>query len=178
MIRRNKGMLRGLNVGPAPFVITVMLEGLVAFMIRALLIAIALPIIGLPWPDFPGIGLFFLSLAVLHLSASGIGLVLAPWSALYGDVRKGLQSINLPLILISPIFYPAIDNTASLIYWVNVISPIASPLAALNAGLQDMIKLHYLVPMLMWGGLSILLVAWSVVQLRRQIPILLERLGN
>lgn len=179
MIRRQRGMLRGLNVGPSPFVLAIMLEGLIALGVRVLLIIAAIPALGLPFPMDPLSWLWFTaSLLVLHLTASAVGLVLAPWATLYGDVRKALQSINLPLILISPIFYAAIQNTDSMLYWLNIINPLASPLAVLINALQGKAWPFYSLPMLAWGGLSTALLLWSLTQLRRQVPILLERLGN
>ena len=107
-----------------------------------------------------------------------VGLLLAPWASLYGDVRKALSSISLPLILISPIFYPAAERTGSVLYWLNLVNPVASPLAVLSDALQGKLWSLYSIPLLVWGGLSVALLLWSLMQLRRQVPILLERMGS
>jgi ABC-type polysaccharide/polyol phosphate export permease len=179
VIRRNRGMLRGLTVGASPFVLAILLEGLIALSIRTALIGIAIPVLGL---DFPVTAQSWLLLAVslitILTSAGAIGLVLAPWASLYGDVRKALQSMSLPLILISPIFYAAIENTSSPLYWINVCNPLAPPLATISGALRDNPLGIYEGPLLIWSCLSMVLIVLSVIQLRRQVPILLERLGN
>lgn len=179
LIRRHRGMLCGLDVGPLPFVLAIMFEGMIALAIRVVLIVAAIPVLGLPFPlDFLSWLWFVVSLLVLHLSASAIGLILAPWATLYKDVNKALQSINLPLILISPIFYAATQSKDSMLYWLNMVNPLASPLAVLADALQSKTWSLYSMPLLVLGVLSATLLLWSLVQLRRQVPILLERMGN
>ena len=179
IIRRHRGMLRGLDVGPSPFVLAIMFEGMIALAIRVILIIAAIPVLGLPFPlDFLSWLWFAVSLLVLHLSASVIGLILAPWATLYKDVNKALQSINLPLILISPIFYAATQSKDSMLYWLNMVNPLASPLAVLADALQGKTWSLYSIPLLVLGVLSATLLLWSLAQLRRQVPILLERLGS
>jgi len=179
MIRRQRGMLRGLNIGPTPFVLAIVFEGTVALAVRMMLIILAISVLGLNMPTEFSCWIWFLAcLLVLHCSASAIGLLLAPWAALYGDVRKALRSLNLPLMLVSPIFYPAVERIDSLLYWVNVINPIASPLAVLADRLHGKAWSYYSLPLLAWGVLSLVLLLWSLSLLRRQVPILLERLGS
>ena len=86
--------------------------------------------------------------------------------------------MNLPLILVSPIFYAAIENTDSALYWLNVANPLASPLAVIADSLQGNESPFYLLPMLIWGVIAFALLFWSLMKLRRQVPILLERLGS
>lgn len=179
MIRRQRGMLRGLNIGPTPFVLAIVFEGMVALTIRMLLIIAAIPVLDLDLPStFMAWTWFLTCLLVLYLSATAIGLLLAPWSTLYADVRKVLRSIGMPLVLISPIFYPAVERSDSMLYWVNVVNPLASPLAVMADALQGKAWSFYSVPMLVWGMLSIIILLWSLTQLRSQVPILLERMGS
>lgn len=179
MIRYNRSMLKGLDIGPAPFVLAIMFEGVISLGIRVLMILAAFPLLKLSLPDIPVAWVLFLtSLVTLHLSAAAIGVALAPWAALYGDVRKALRSITLPIILVSPVFYAAVERTDSFLYWVNIINPLASALAVIHDALHADAVPFYLLPMLAWGMVSILLLTWSLAQLRRQVPILLERLGN
>lgn len=176
-IRRQKGLLRGLNVGPTPFVLAILFEGGLAIVIRAVLIIIAIPILGLSLPTSIISWLWFLaSLSALLISAATLGLLLAPWSVLYADVRKGLSSISLPFVLVSPIFYPALENVESAMYWVNLINPIASPLAVISTALQGHVSALYSLPMLLAGGGGVVVMLWSLMLVRRQIPILLERM--
>ena len=179
MIRRQRGMLRGLNIGPTPFVLAIVFEGIVSLMIRILLIIAAIPILGLEFPSMMSTWLWFIiCLLVLHLTAIAVGLLLAPWAALYADVSKALRSLSMPLMLMSPILYPAVERNDSMLYWLNIANPIASPLAVLADVLHGKAWSIYTVPMLFWGVLSVVLLLWSLAQLRRQVPILLERLGS
>lgn len=179
MIRRQRGTLRGLNVGPTPFVLAIVFEGIVGLTIRMLLIIAAIPVLGVDLSSTFVVWTWFLTcLLALHLSAAAFGLLLAPWSALYADVRKVLHSIGMPLVLISPIFYPAVERSDSMLYWVNVLNPLAPPLAVLADTLQGKVWSLYTVPMLVWGMISIIILLWSLTQLRSQVPILLERIGS
>lgn len=179
MVRRQRGMLRGLDIGPTPFALAIVFEGFVALAVRMVLIILAIPVLGLEFPAMIYSWLwFFASLLVLLLTATAIGLVLAPWAALYGDVRKALRSLNLPLILVSPIFYPAVERGTSKLYYVNIVNPLAPPLAVIADVLHGKTGSIYSIPLLAWGGLSLVLVIWGLLQLRRQVPVLLERLGS
>jgi ABC-type polysaccharide/polyol phosphate export permease len=177
MIRRQRGMLRGLNIGPAPFVLAIVFEGMIALIIRTALIIAAIQVLNIDLPStFMAWMWFLICLLGLNLSATAVGLLLAPWSALYADVRKALRSIGMPLVLISPIFYPAVERSDSMLYWVNIINPLAPSLAVMSDALQDKVWSFYLLPMLVWGMLSIVSILWSLSQLRSQMPILLERM--
>lgn len=50
LIRKQKGMLRGLDISATPFVMAVIFESAVSLAIRTLLIIIAVPILGLSLP--------------------------------------------------------------------------------------------------------------------------------
>jgi len=179
LIRKQKGMLRGLDISATPFVMAIIFESAVSLAIRTLLIIIAVPILGLSLPIDVIPWLVFLScLVVLILSASAVGLLLLPWSALYADVSKALSSIMLPMLLISPVFYPAVKDTDSWLFWINSVNPVASPLAIINDLFQSNEYALYLLPMTLWAGAALVLVVWSLSQLKKQVPILLERVGN
>ena len=177
-IRRQRGLLRGLNVGPTPFVLAVAFEGAIALAIRSLLIIAAIPLLGLAPPSGMSYWLWFFACQLALLtSAITIGLLLAPWAVLYADVRKALSSIGLPIILVSPIFYPAIEQKGGALYWLNIFNPLASPLAVISNVLQGKDS-AYMLPMLTASGVFLMLLGWSLLLLRRQVPILLERMGS
>ncbi len=179
LVRKQKGMLRGLDISATPFVAAVVFESAISLAIRTVLIIIAVPILGLSLPtDVMSWLLFFSCLLLLMLSASAIGMLLLPWSALYADVGKALSSIMLPMLLISPVFYPAVKDIDSWLYWVNSINPVASPLAIINELFQNNDYMLYLFPMLIWSTIALILSFWSLFQLRKQVPILLERIGS
>jgi ABC-type polysaccharide/polyol phosphate export permease len=176
-IRKNRGLLRGINVGPIPFVLSVLFEGLIGLLIRVVLILIAIPLLGLSFPTQPFSWLsIIISLMALLISAVTIGTILAPWAVLYADVRKGLSSVSLPVILISPIFYPAFEQTSGPLFWLNCINPLAAPLAILAKSLHDLESV-YMLPLIISTVVFTLILSWSLKQLHRQVPILLERMG-
>lgn len=177
-IRRNRGLLKGMSVGPLPFVLAIAFEGVIALVIRVVLILIAVPILGLSLPVGMMSWLWLgCSLMALLVSAIMLGLFLAPWSVLYADVRKGLSSISLPMILASPIFYAALERTDGALFWVNVFNPVASPLAVIYRSLQGGGSV-YALPMIIAFGVSLMILCWLIQSLNRQVPILLERMGN
>ncbi|HET8709849.1 MAG TPA: ABC transporter permease, partial [Spongiibacteraceae bacterium] len=178
MVRSQKNMLKGLNVGPTPFVFAIIFESIFTVVIRSILIIVAVPLLGLPLPSTIEAWIWFLiSVAVIQLTAAAIGLLLAPWATLYGDIAKALSAINLPLVLISPIFYPAVQRVDSPLYWINLVNPIASPLAVLADCLAGKPWSMYSLSLLAWGGLALTVIAWSIGKLQYQVPILLERMG-
>ena len=179
MVRKHKGMLRGLEIGTAAFVFGVIIEGAVGFLIRIILILIAVLLLGLSLPqDLALWGWILLSVTCIHLSACAIGLLLAPWASLYGDFRKGLGSLNLPLILISPVFYEAIQKTDSFLYWINAINPVGSQLAVLSESLQNYPTSIYYLPLVGWFIFGAVLLYSAHILLRKQLPIILEKMGD
>lgn len=178
MVRRQKGLFTGLNIRHEPFVVAIIIEGFINLMIRVLLIVLAVAIIGLELPDnLIAWCWFVLSFLCIQLSAVAIGLLISPWAILYPDVQKGLRAVNLPIILISPIFYHAVTNSDSILFYVNIINPLASPLAVMMSSFQDDGWPFYGEVLLVWFFLSFAIIIWSTRNLRVNIPILLERMG-
>jgi ABC-type polysaccharide/polyol phosphate export permease len=179
LVSKQKNMLAGLNIGSTPFALAIVLEGVIALLIRTVLIFAALPILSIELPrELVSWLAFFSSLIALMFTSTAIGLLLAPWSTLYADVRKALSSITLPLLLISPVFYPATRNTDSWLYWMNCFNPVASPFAVISDVFNRSNPSLYLVPMAVWACIALVLIIWSLKQLKIQIPILLERIGS
>lgn len=181
LVRTNRAFFRGLNVSPTPFVVASLSEALLNFAIRLGLIVAAVLLFGLPLPPEGGSWIaILLSLAGLILSATALGLFLAPWAALYLDVQKAISTISLPLMLISPVFYPAVENPDVGLYWINVINPLAPALALLNLALRGdaVLSSNYLIPFALHLAISLCLILICLKSLPRAIQILLERLGN
>lgn len=178
IVGRNRSLMRGLNIGPVPFVLSVAFEGMINLGFRVVLILVALVALGHELPHHPsawaGMGL---GLMTLQLTAYALGLLLAPWSALYPDLRKGLQSMALPLMLATPIFYPPVADPQRALHWIHLANPLSAPVTAMTHGLQDGGATAVL-SLLVWTLLSVLAIAWAVVQFRWQIPVLLERIGD
>jgi len=178
LIRRNRSLLRGMNISEAPLVLAVLLEALFGLGIRFLTIFVAIAFLGLTLPvgymDWVWITVCLL---VLLASSAALGFLLAPWATLYPDVKKAISSATLPLMLLSPVFYVATTQTDSVLYWVNCFSPVASVLATL----MDVFSGHtpfYKNSLLLWLAISSVLFVLTMAKIKRQIPILLERLGS
>jgi hypothetical protein len=63
------------------------------------------------------------------------------------------------------------------LYWINCINPVAPVLATLMDVMNGRPP-FYAPALITWTLLGVFLVLWSSSQLKRQIPILLERLGT
>lgn len=177
LIRHRKSLLRGMNISEYPLVLAVLFEASFGLLLRVLTIVVAILFLGLSFPSSALAWLWVaIALACLPLTAAAVGLLLAPWSALYPDVGKAISTLNLPLLLLSPVFYAATAQTDSLLYWINCFNPLASPLATLMDAMAGRAPL-YGPALLTWMALSLVLMVASLRQLKTQVPILLERLG-
>lgn len=177
LIRHRKALLRGMNISEYPLVLAVLFEASFGLLLRVLTIVAAVFFLGLSFPHSMSAWLWLVTaLICLPLTATAIGLLLAPWSALYPDVGKAVSTLNLPLLLLSPVFYVATTQTDSVLFWINCFNPLASPLATIMDSLAGRTPL-YGPALLAWMALSAVLVVAALRQLKTQIPILLERLG-
>ncbi|MCQ9378574.1 ABC transporter permease [Methyloversatilis sp. XJ19-49] len=177
LIRTRRSLLRGLNVSEQPLVLAVLFEALFGLCLRVVTVLAAMLFLGLLFPP-DGVSWLWVLLSLLSvaLSAAALGLSLAPWAALYPDVNKAIGSFNLPLVLLSPVFYPATQNADSLLYWVNCINPAAPVLATLMDAIAGRPP-TYQVALVVWTLVAVVLLVLSARQLKAQVPIVLERLG-
>lgn len=178
IVRTNRGVLKALTVDILPFFMALLFEGVFSLFIRILIVVCALLCVGdFNFLNSNSIGLIFLALVTHLVTALFIGLLLAPWASLFNDVRKFLSSSLMPVALLSPIFYPAVDTAETFLFWVNHVNPIASVLAVIcNAifGHQPI-----LVNVVWWWLLiPFVFIFFLLYLLKKQIPILLERMGN
>ncbi|MEP5764927.1 MAG: ABC transporter permease [Halieaceae bacterium] len=177
-ISKNRGMLRGMNVGVSPFIIAVALEASLSFVIRFITIITAILVLGVDLSLSSSEWMWVIGcLFALILSSIAMGMLLSPWAVLFADVRKALQSLSLPLVLITPIFYPAVVDPAYSIYWIEIANPLASPLIVLQHTLSGEGPVFANV-MVSWVLLSIFIIWMSAIHIQKQVPILLERMGN
>ena len=178
IVGRNRALMRGLNIGPVPFVLSVAFEGFVNLGFRMVLILIAMVALGHRLPSHLSSWMWMgWSLVVLQLTAYALGLFLAPWAALYPDMRKALHSTMLPLMLVTPIFYAPVADPQRALYWLNTANPLSAPITAASSALQDVSAISPY-SLLAWGLLALAVVMWSIAQFRWQIPVLLERIGD
>jgi len=177
LVRRRRSLLRGMTISEIPLILAVIFEACIGLAIRFCTIVLAVFFLDLSFPvSLMGWGWWVISLCALLISASALGLVLAPWAALYPDVGKSMRSINMPLILISPVFYPATTDVGSSLFWINCVNPLASIFATMLDVLMGKPP-FYSEALVGWVVFGFLLLSWSMYQLKKQIPILLERMG-
>ena len=178
LIRQRRSLLRGMNISEQPLVLAVLLESIFGLMIRFVTVMLAVAFLGLQFPpDIQSWGWMAVALCALLLTAAAIGLLLAPWAALYPDVGKAIRTLNLPLMLLSPVFYAATTQTDTALFWINCFNPVAPVLATLMDAMAGHAPV-YAVPLLSWVALSAVLLIVSVRHFKNQVPILLERLGG
>jgi lipopolysaccharide transport system permease protein len=70
--------------------------------------------------------------ALIHLVllGTGLGLLLAPWAALYSDFSKLLPLIIAPWLLLTPVLYPV--PTGGMFAWVVRLNPVTPLLVTLR----------------------------------------------
>ena len=116
-----------------------------------------------------------LTIVLMVLWGTGIGLLLMPIGALYQDVGRFLR-LAIPFwMIITPIIYVAPDTfPGSLLVWLNP----ASPLLLLSRDLILVGGSSFWVPAILVGILTVPLFLLGVVVFRISIPVLVERMST
>ena len=178
VILKNRGILRGMNISIAPFILSNVIDSTFQLTIRLSIWAIAVIVCNNFYSSLhiSYIYVFIGSLATI-ISAAAIGVILAPWASIYRDVSQFLNAASLPLILITPIFYNASNSYLNPLYIINLFNPFASIAVIFNYSLNDSnISFIYLIPFLIYLVLSVLFLVFGVAHVDRKLPILFERL--
>lgn len=171
-----RGLLRGMTISEKPLILSLVFEQAFGLAIRFLMVVIAFLVLGPALPSTWGSwGWIAVTLMGLVLSAVALGLIIAPWAALYPDFGMAIRSAMLPLILLSPVFYAATREPSLPLFWLNCGNPMASVLATLMDALLGEPPFYRYV-LLGWLAFSAGLLTFGFRKLKSQIPILLERL--
>lgn len=142
--------------------------GIKLFLIIGLFIWFKVPV---------GWTVFLAPVALIHLIMFGtfIGLLLAPVSALYGDVSKALPLILTPWLLITPvIFPPPKSGLFATIVNLNPVTPLLVTIRELAMGVSLSDPTGFWVASII--GFVGLLLAW--VFYRLTIPFIVERISS
>jgi len=176
-ITQYRSLLRGMTISETPLILSLILEQIFGLSIRVLMVVIAFIVLGPGLPAF-GAGWLWgiLALLCLVVSAVSLGMIIAPWAALYSDFSMAIRSATLPLMLLSPVFYKATQDPTHALFWLNCVNPMASVLATLTDVLFGSPP-FYRFALLGWLLMGVSLLYFSKRKLRAQIPILLERLN-
>ena len=176
-ITHYRALLRGMTISEKPLILSLVFEQAFGLAIRFLTVVIAFLVLGPGLPSSWGSwGWIALALMGLVLSAVALGLIIAPWAALYPDFGMAIRSAMLPLMLLSPVFYAATREPTLPLFWLNCGNPMASVLATLMDALVGESPFYGYV-LLGWIVFSSGLLMFGFRNLKSQIPILLERLN-
>jgi ABC-type polysaccharide/polyol phosphate export permease len=177
LIKKRKNFLRSLSVSLEPFVYCIFFEALISLFVRMLLVYFAAIYFKFEPSLDIGKNLILFGCAFLIMSSAFLlGMLILPWSSLFGDFKRLIASLAMPIALLSPIFYEPVVNPASPLYWFNMINPIAIS----SSILCDVLFHHeyiYIQSFIVWSLLPILFFFPLLKLLNKQLPIILERLG-
>lgn len=121
--RKAKQMLMKLNVPPEAFVISTLAQILFNFLIQLIPIVFMFVWfkIGVSWT------IILAPVAFIHMLmlGTGMGLILAPFACLYGDVNRGIGFVNRFWIFITPVIYPQPrEGIWAILVAINPVTPL------------------------------------------------------
>ncbi|MDJ0658982.1 MAG: ABC transporter permease [Crocosphaera sp.] len=121
--RTAKGMLTKLNVPPEAFVIAKLAQILFNFMIQLIPIFFLFVWfkVGVSWT------ILLAPVAFIHLImfGTGMGLLLGPFSCLYGDVSRAIGFITRIWLFVTPVIYPQPRSGIwSILVSINPVTPL------------------------------------------------------
>lgn len=127
---RSKGMLTHLKLSPEAIIYSSVFKTYFYSAIRISIIVFICMMMGAF--SFVGLLKFIAVFPILTILGYGIGLLLAPFNAVYNDVIKIIRICIRPLMFVSAIIFPLPDSTIG-----NILS--YSPIAILVDGLRSLI---------------------------------------
>ena len=130
------------------------------------------------WFQMPVTGAIILApVALLHMVmlGTGIGLLLSPLAALYGDIQKMLPIIMLPWLVITPVIYDAPKSGLfSMLVRLNPVTPLLVTTRELaTTGVLTQVSGFW------WAsGLALVLLLLGWVFYRLAMPFIVERMSS
>ncbi|MEL4895626.1 ABC transporter permease [Crocosphaera sp. Alani8] len=168
--RSAKGMLKKLNVPPEAFVLSKLAQTLFNFLIQLIPIVFLFVFfkVGVSWT------IILAPVAFIHLVmlGTGFGLILAPFSCLYGDVNKGIGFVTRLWIFVTPVIYPQPREGI----WAVLVA--INPVTPLLVTTRDLITTGDITDVSgFWiaSGIAIITTLFGWVFYRLSIPFLVER---
>ncbi|EAZ91993.1 ABC transporter permease [Crocosphaera chwakensis] len=121
--RSAKSMLMKLNVPPEAFVISKIAQTLFNFLIQLIPIFFLFVWfkVGVTWT------ILIAPVAFIHLIlfGTGLGLILSPFSCLYGDVNKAIGFVTRIWLFVTPVIYPQPrEGLWSILVKINPVTPL------------------------------------------------------
>lgn len=173
VLNQNKSMISKLRFSRESLVLLGLGELLFDLSIRMLLLIPAFLFFG-TWPTVAAL-VVPVSILLMVLWATGLGLLLMPVGSLYQDVGRFLQ-LAIPFwMIITPIIYVAPETfPGSLLVWLNP----ASPLLMFSRDLLLTGTSTAMGPALMVGLLAVPVFLLGLAVFRVSIPVLVERMST
>lgn len=126
-LRNATSFLKNIRIVPEVFALSAMIISFLDLGVRvALLIAF---MIVFSVPVGKAVLLAPIALLVVVLTGNIVGYILAFPASFFGDINKFIQSISLGIMLVTPIFYTATTSSDSILYWIQVLNPLACTLS-------------------------------------------------
>lgn len=168
-----KSILTKINFPRESLVFSGIYEVLFNLMIKfALLTAIFIWFSNYPGPVAI---LSILGILSLILLGSGIGIILAPVSMLYKDIRQGLRVFLQFAIYLTPVIYikPKTGLAAKMMAY-NPVAPLLSDTRNLLTGTAEILSHQFMIVSIV----SLFLFMIGLVLYRISLPVIIERIGS
>jgi len=170
ILGRSRGLVTQQKLPPEALLLSVFYRvGFMSLLRIAVMLLFAL-ILGAY--SIPGIVKFLVAFPVLILAGMAIGVFLAPFNVIYGDVGRFTGMILVPLRFVSPVFFVLPDTPAYNLF--NALNPFALIMGNLRS-LATSDTMSQTGPLIAHcGGLLVIgLVGWCIFHV--SVPVLAER---
>lgn len=169
---KNKPILAKVNFPREAIVMSAIYESLFNAAIKAIILIVALAVLG--YAGTYTLLLFPLALLSLVLVGTTIGLLLTPLATLYNDISKGLPLVMQFLMYTTPVIYaiPKEGLTAKLIL-ANPLTPLIMTARSWLTGSVG----NFIPQFLTINAINLVLLLLMAVVFRVALPILIERMN-
>ncbi|WP_107667441.1 ABC transporter permease [Cyanothece sp. BG0011] len=168
--RSAKGMLMKLNVPPEAFILSKVSQTLFNFLIQLIPIFFLFVWfkVGVTWT------ILIAPVAFIHLIlfGTGLGLILSPFSCLYGDVNKAISFVTRLWLFVTPVIYPQPREG----FWAILvkINPV-TPLLVTTRDLATTGEISNVAGFWIASAVAIILTLFGWIFYRLSLPFLVER---
>ena len=167
----NKMLLAKINFPREALIVSGVLQTLFNGAIKVGILLVVLPLLGVH-PGWGGL-LIPVGLLALVLMGTALGLLVAPFGALYGDVGRGMPLVTQFLMYLSPVVFPlASKGWTGRLMKLNPLTPLILNARAWFTGQPPQLLGEW--ALAVGGSAVLLLLVWMVYRLA--MPILIERM--
>lgn len=168
----NKMLLAKINFPREALIVSGVLQTLFNGAIKVGILLVVLPLLGVH-PGWGGL-LIPVGLLALVLMGTALGLLVAPFGALYGDVGRGMPLVTQFLMYLSPVVFPlATEGWTGRLMGLNPLTPLIVNARNWFTGMPPQLLAEW--GLSVAGAVVLLLAVWMVYRLA--IPIVIERIS-